>query len=109
MAGGAPRRSCPARTEETPDGDHVECSYQKLSENRYPSRIISPPRSGPCCFSGMEELGTPQEDARWVYQYRRCRRCGFAVRVILREIPDAALIASLREGLAHSFMRNVPE
>ena len=24
VAGGAPRRSCPARTEETPDGDHVE-------------------------------------------------------------------------------------
>ena len=87
----------------------VEYTDQKSPANRYPRRIISPSRSGPCCFSDMEELGTPQEDTRWVYQYRRCRRCGFAVRVILREIPDAALIASLREGLAHSFMRNVPE
>jgi hypothetical protein len=44
-----------------------------------------------------------------VYQYRRCRQCGFAVRVILREIPDAALVAGLRETLAHAFMRNVPD
>jgi len=87
----------------------VEYTDQKSPANRYPRRIISPSRSGPCCFSDMEELGTPQEDARWVYRYRRCRQCGFAVRVILREIPDAALIASLRVGLAHSFMRNVPE
>ena len=77
--------------------------------NRYPHRIISPPRAGGCCFSSMEELGTPQEDARWVFQYRRCRQCGFAVRVIIREIPDAALIASLRQELTHSFMRNVPD
>jgi len=57
----------------------------------------------------VEELGTPQKDERWVYQYRRCRRCGFTVRVILREIPDATLIAHLREGMAHMFIRNVPE
>jgi hypothetical protein len=90
-------------------GTIVEYTDQKPSANRYPRRIISPSRSGPCCFSDMEELGTPQEDVRWVYQYRRCRRCGFAVRVILREIPDAALVASLREGLAHLFTRTVPE
>ena len=87
----------------------VEYTDQKSPANRYPRRIISPSRSGPCCFSDMEELGTPQEDARWVYQYRRCRQCGFAVRVILREIPDTTLVNSLREELAHSFVRNVPE
>ncbi len=85
----------------------VEYTDQKPPTNRYPRRIISPPRSGPCCFSDMEELGTPQEDARWVFQYRRCRQCGFAVRVILREIPDADLMASLRKALAHAFVRNV--
>ena len=87
----------------------VEYIDRKPPENRYPHRIISPPRAGPCCFSEMEWLGTPQEDARSVYQYRRCRQCGFAVRVILREIPDVALMASLRETLARSFVRNVPE
>jgi len=46
----------------------------------------------------MEEVGTPQQYDRWVFEYRRCRRWGFAVRVILREIPDAALVASLRAG-----------
>ena len=56
----------------------------------------------------MKQLGGLQEDECWVYQYRRCRQCGFAVRVILREIPNAALTASPRETLAHSFFRNVP-
>jgi hypothetical protein len=87
----------------------VEYSDQKPPTNRYPHRIISPPRAGGCCFSDMEELGTPQEDARWVYRYRRCRQCGFAVRVIVREIPDTALVTSLRETLAHSFVRNIPD
>ena len=74
------------------------------SANRYPDRIISPPRAGVCCFSEMAEVGPPETDVRWVYQYRRCRQCRFAVRVILREIPGAALAASLRESLARSFM-----
>jgi hypothetical protein len=87
----------------------VKYTDQKPPTNRYPHRIISPPRAGSCCFSDMEELGTPQQDDRWVFQYRRCRRCGFAVRVILRELPDTALVASLRKELAHSFVRNVPE
>ena len=87
----------------------VEYSDQKPPANQYPHRIISPQRAGGCCFSDMEELGKPQEDARWVYQYRRCRRCGFAVRVILREILDTTLVASLRETLAHSFVRNIPD
>jgi hypothetical protein len=87
----------------------VEYTDQKPPANRYPRRIISPLRPGPCCFSDMEALGASHEDERWVCQYRRCRRCGFAVRVILREIPDAALLASLRETLAKAFIRNVPE
>jgi len=52
----------------------VEYTDQQPPRNRYPHRIISPPRAGGCCFSDMEELGTPQEDARWVYQYRRAMR-----------------------------------
>ena len=82
---------------------------QKRPENRYPHRIISPPRPSPCCFFDMEWLGSPQEDGRSVYQYKRCRQCGFAVRVILHEIPDVALVTSLRETLAHSFNRGLPD
>lgn len=55
----------------------------------------------------MEDVGPPQDDARWVFQYRRCKSCGFAVRVILRELPDAALIGELRTLLENSFLRNV--
>ncbi len=87
----------------------VEYTDQKPARNLYPERIISPVRSGPCCFTDMEEVGKPQEDGRWVFQYRRCKKCGFALRVILREIPDAALAAELRKILANSFVRNVPE
>jgi hypothetical protein len=87
----------------------VEYTDQKQPRNLYPQRIISPIRSGPCCFTDMEEVGKPQEEGRWVFQYKRCKKCGFALRVILREIPDAALAAELRKILANSFVRNVPE
>jgi hypothetical protein len=87
----------------------VEYTDEKPPKNLYPQRIVSPVRSGPCCFTDMEEVGKPQEEGRWVFQYRRCKKCGFALRVILREIPDAALAAELRKILANSFVRNVPE
>ena len=87
----------------------VEYTDEKQPKNQYPRRIVSPRRSGPCCFTEMEDVGKPQEDGRWVFQYKRCRTCGFALRVILREIPDAALAADLRKILANAFVRNVPE
>jgi hypothetical protein len=57
----------------------------------------------------MGQVGALQEDGRSVFQYSRSRQCGFAVRVILRQIPDVALMASLRETLARAFVRNLPE
>ena len=87
----------------------VEYTDRKWPVNRYPYRIVSPARTGACCFSDMEDLGPPREDARWVYQYKRCRQCGFTVRVILRAIPDARLATELRKILATAFRRNVPE
>jgi hypothetical protein len=87
----------------------IEYSEQKQPANHFPRRIVSPLRSKQCCFTDMEELGKPRTEGRWVYQYKRCKNCGFAVRVILREIPDAALAADLRRILANSFVRNVPE
>ena len=87
----------------------VEYSDQKPPTNQYPHRIISPSRAGGCCFSDMEEVGTPQQDGHWVYQYRCCPQCGFAVRVILREIPDTTLVNSLRATLARAFVRNIPD
>jgi len=87
----------------------VTYTDERPPENRYPYHIISPPRASPCCFTAMEELGSPQTDGRWVSQYRRCRHCGFAVQVILRELPDMVLVANLRKMLEHSFVRNVPD
>jgi hypothetical protein len=91
------------------DAEMVAYTDQQPPANRYPHRvIISPPRAGACCFRDMEWLDAPQRDARWVYQYGCCRQCGFTVRVILREIPDTTLVATLRESLARAFLRNVP-
>jgi hypothetical protein len=87
----------------------VEYVDGKPPKNLYPKRIVSPRRSGPCCFSDMEMVGAPHSEGRWVFQYRRCRRCGFTVRVILRQIPDFSLINEVRKILATSFVRNVPE
>ncbi len=87
----------------------VEYTDKKVPENRYPTRIISPPHSGACCFSEMEEIGTPQREGHWEYVYRRCRTCGFAVRVIVRELADEALVSELRKILEVSFQRNVPD
>jgi hypothetical protein len=94
---------------EQPPATIVEYTDQKPAKNQFPQRIVSPVRSGPCCFTDMEEVGQPQEEGRWVFQYKRCKKCGFALRVILREIPDAALASELRKILANSFVRNVPE
>ncbi len=87
----------------------VEYTDQKAPRNLYPARIISPARSSSCCFTDMEEIGKPQRDGRWVFQYKRCKKCGFTVRVILRQIPDAVLAAELRKLLAHSFVRGLPD
>ncbi len=67
--------------------------------NQFPDRIISPSQSGPCCFTYMESLGTPQTGGRWISQYKRCRQCGFAVRVILQVLPDMDAINGLRATL----------
>ena len=74
----------------------VEYTDTNPPQNQYPERIISPPRSESCCVSNMEAIGTPQIEGRWVYQYKRCRRCGFAVRNIVKALPDPEIVASLQ-------------
>jgi hypothetical protein len=83
----------------------IEYTDKKQPENQFPERIVSPVRSGPCCFSDMEGLGEPQAEGRWIYVYKRCRKCGFTVRSILSQLPDAALIANLQAILKTSFER----
>ena len=87
----------------------VTYTDREPAANRYPQRIVSPCRPAPCCFTDMEEVGTARQEGRWVFQYRRCRQCGFTVRVILREIPDTVLAEQLRQILATAFVRNVPD
>jgi hypothetical protein len=81
----------------------------KAPRNQYPRRIISPSQSGPCCFTHMEDLGPVRQDGRWEYRYRRCRTCGFTVRVILRALPDTTLIRDLRRTLKTAFQRKLPD
>ena len=86
----------------------VEYTDRKPPQNRYPTKIVSPARSAPCCYAAMEDIGRPHRAAHWEFRYKRCRTCGFTIRVILRARPDVALVASLRKTLAHAFVRNVP-
>ena len=87
----------------------IEYTDAKAPRNTYPARIVSPSHSGPCCVTHMEDVGPVTRSARWEYQYRRCRRCGYTVRAILREVPDAGLLAELRQSLETAFQRNVPD
>jgi hypothetical protein len=87
----------------------VEYTDSRPPQNCYPARIVSPTRSGPCCFSDMEPLGEAHRDGQWVYQYKRCRSCGYAVRLIVRQVPDEALLVELRKTLAVAFSRNDPD
>ena len=82
----------------------VQYADRVVPSSEYPERIVSPPRSAACCALGMVDIGAPQEESGWLFQYRRCQRCGFTVRRILREIPDKAQLAQLRRALAHSFV-----
>ncbi len=75
----------------------VEYTDDRPPLNRFPLRIVSPTRSGPCCFSEMQDLGPLHCEERWEYAYRRCRTCGFTVRVILHTLPDQAQLANLRK------------
>jgi hypothetical protein len=57
----------------------------------------------------MHAIGQVQREGRWEYEYRRCAQCGYAVRFVVREVPDENLIQELRDILAVSFQRNVPD
>lgn len=87
----------------------VEYADAKPAKNLYPRQIVSPRKSSPCCFSDMELVDEPHSEERWVFQYGRCRLCGFTVRVIPRQIPDDALMAEVRRECATVFVRRAPD
>lgn len=77
----------------------VEYTSEHPPENRYPDRIVSPPRPGACCAREADLLGAPELEGRSLYQYKRCRRCGFTVRAIQHLLPDAVAVAAIRTTL----------
>ena len=85
----------------------VEYRDGAAPRNNYPTRIVSPSRPGACCAAHMVSVGAPQADSRWVFQYRRCERCGFTVRRVVREIFDEATQVKLRLALPHAFARTI--
>lgn len=58
----------------------VQYSAEKPPYNGYPKWIVSPIRPGPCCLSCMEPVGMGGHERGLLYDYRRCRRCGYTVR-----------------------------
>jgi hypothetical protein len=53
----------------------------------------------------MVEIGDTHQEDRWECVYKRCRRCGFTVQVIVRQRPDETQIVRLRADLARMFRR----
>ena len=86
----------------------TEYSNRKAAKNQYPRQIVSPMQPDRCCFSDMESLGTPMHEGDCVLQYKRCRTCGFAVRLILRPLPNPILTARLRKILQTTFAHDLP-
>lgn len=85
----------------------VEYTDSKPPQNAYPERIVSPIQAGPCCFTDMEKVGTPETEERYKYQYRRCRQCGFTVRAIVEELPNREAITLARVALHRMFNRKI--
>ena len=73
--------------------------------NQVPDPISSPAQASSCCFAAMEEVGPAAAGDHWVYRFQRCRTCCFTIRVVVPEIPDEALVASLRTLLSTAFQR----
>ncbi len=83
----------------------VEYTDRLAPLNAYPHRLISPTHPGPCCHCSMAFLSEELRDGQVVFRYKRCLQCGYTVRHILREVPDVALLAALRQELAVAFSR----
>lgn len=66
----------------------IEYTDQKRPANSYPRRIVSPLSPGPCCYSKMEQIGMEQHEEGWSFIYKRCKKCGFAVRHVTARNPQ---------------------
>ena len=81
----------------------VEYTLSKPLLNAYPRRIVSPPSPSSCCTGAMVLIGKRETDGPWRYQYKRCRVCGYTVRVFPGINPWAGLQELLgddpREGV----------
>ena len=78
----------------------VEYDERKAAVNAYPERIISPLHPSDCCASAMERVGNVEEDGNWLYIYKRCRTCGYAVRHFLMMSPKA--LRQMRDDILRS-------
>jgi hypothetical protein len=57
----------------------------------------------------MDSLGVPEPEGGWIFEYRRCRVCGFTVRLFLRYVPDDTDCTDLRRRLNQCRLSGVAE
>ncbi len=86
----------------------VKYDERQATLNAYPERIISPPHPSDCCAAGMAPVGDVEEDGSWLFNYKRCRTCGYTVRHFLMMSPTAmrAVRADLLRSLDVTRGRN---
>jgi hypothetical protein len=87
----------------------VEYTERKRPGNSYPERMVSPTSASACCQDSMEALGIPGSEGGWIYEYRRCRVCGFTVRAFLRYALGDGERADLRRRLGRCRPSGVSE
>jgi predicted choloylglycine hydrolase len=87
----------------------VEYTERKQPKNSYPERMVSPTSASACCQDGMETLGIPRSEGGWIFEYRRCRVCGFTVRAFLRYVLNDGESTDLRRRLGRCRLSGVSE
>jgi len=95
LGGGGPTFLCPMGEEEGHDAESGAIHRPAAAHESVPPSDDRAAAGERLLRPAMEWLDAAQRDVRGVYQDRRCRRCGFTVRVLLRELSDAAWIARL--------------
>jgi len=94
----------------------------KPASVKWPTRIVSPTHASRCCLTRMVALGGLQSETHAHvhyesnqkytdtvrFQYMRCVTCGFTVKRIVAEEPDAFTFASLRKAFQQPMFSREP-
>ena len=69
----------------------IQYSTEESPLNDYPRKIVSPPRSSPCCTdANRETVGSVREVEGFKFCYKICGKCGHAVKYFFPAIESTS-------------------